>query len=63
MAFNKTYRKLSVGIHLQPINFWTLLNSKWQPQPADHRKHKKGYNLANLADNELKLGVIVGTRH
>lgn len=34
-------------------------NSRWSPQPADLREHKKGYNSASFIDIQMKLGVEV----
>lgn len=39
---DETFRKLSMGGLLHPVNFWSKANSRWPPQLTELAKHKNG---------------------
>lgn len=57
--FNKTSRLLTQDEHLQQFTFQNPPNSTWLPKRSELSQHINDYNLVNLTDIELKLGVAV----
>lgn len=47
-----------VGVHLEPIHFWSQTNLRWPPLPADLKYIKNSYKSVSVKEIGLKFPAV-----